>query len=238
MKSPLNDKMPLQGMNAYDQLRHEILRGTLMPGQRLSAAELNSRYDLGLTPIREALMKLSSEGLVDTKSHRGAHVRQASLTEFQDMMRCRREIEAICLRQAIDGGNDDWEGEILKSFHLLSRAQLPSSDSDIAALANWEQSHRRFHFSLVAAADSPWMLKFWNTLVDHTERYRKVRLLLRHEAKAEVRDVVSEHKAIMEAVIARDVLLAETLMNSHLSQTESAIVALLKMNADKEGIEA
>ncbi|MBN8194705.1 GntR family transcriptional regulator, partial [Bacillus sp. NTK074B] len=56
--------------SAYDLLRHEILHGDLLPGERLRAADLRERYNLGLTPIREALMRLSSEGMVTNEVNR------------------------------------------------------------------------------------------------------------------------------------------------------------------------
>ena len=227
MKSTIMESAQLQGLGAYELLRHEILHGELMPGDRLRASELNNRYELGLTPIREALMRLSSEGLIDTENHRGARVREVSLDEFCDMMQCRREIEYLCLSKAIANGSADWEGEVLKSFHLLSRAPLPSSDTDREAATQWEHRHRQFHYSLVSACNSPWLLQFWSTLVDHSERYRKFRLLRRDQPEAVVRDVIGEHESIMQAMLDRNEDTVIALMNEHLQYTENAVVDLL-----------
>ena len=91
----------------------------------------------------------------------------------------------------------------------------------------WEARHRRFHAALVAACGSAWTLRFWNLLSDHSERYRKVRLLHHAEAAAEVRDIAGEHQAIAHAVLARDAALATTLMDAHLLVTETSVARLL-----------
>lgn len=213
---------------AYDRLRTEILHGDLMPGDRLTAADLQDRFALGLTPIREALMRLSAEGLVDTETHRGARVADVSRESLADLMATRRSIERLCLEGSMARGDAAWEAEVVAAMHMLSRTPLPSSTEDRGAAALWEERHRRFHFALVSACGSDWLLRFWNTLADHSERFRKLRLLNRHVAEAKVRDVNAEHRAIMEAVLARDVALATRLMDEHLTGTEQSVAQLLE----------
>jgi DNA-binding GntR family transcriptional regulator len=215
-------------VSAYDLLRNEILSGPLLPGERLRAADLRKRYGLGLTPIREALTRLASEGLVVIEAHRGARVQDASLQDLSDLMRARREIEALCLGHAIARGDAGWEAEILRTLHLLTRAELPASPADRAAAEAWEARHRAFHEALVAACGSGWLLHFWHELADHSERYRKMRLLNFRTLAADVRDVNAEHRAIADAVLARDAKTAVRLMSDHLDRTEEAVARLLQ----------
>ena len=190
--------------SAYDRLRHEILQGDLQPGERLRVADLHARYAFGLTPLREA-----------------------TLDEFRDLMHTRREIEALCLRGAIAKGTSEWEAQVLSSMHLLARADLPSSPEDRATASAWERKHRRFHHALVSACGSAWMLRIWDDLADHSERYRKLRLLNYRNLAADVRDVNAEHTDIMNAALNRDASRAIALMHSHLARTESAVARLL-----------
>jgi GntR family carbon starvation induced transcriptional regulator len=222
-----------QTERAYHHLRGNILHGALMPGERLTVAELQDRFGLGLTPIREALMRLSAEGLVESESHRGARVSETSPAEFADLMATRRDIERLCLTQAIAHGTPAWEAEIVASLHLLSRCALPACPSDREAASLWETLHRRFHAALVAACPSAWMLKFWSTLADHSERYRKIRLLHHREAGALVRDVAAEHAAIAEAAVDRDAPRATQLMDAHLRATEQAVARFLVQKPDQ-----
>jgi DNA-binding GntR family transcriptional regulator len=212
---------------AYQRLRAEILHGELASGERLRVAELQERFNLGLTPIREALVRLSIEGMVTAETHRGSRVTETSAAELTDLMATRREIERLCLAGAIARGDADWEAEIVTSMYLLQRAALPASPEDRAAATAWESQHRRFHLALVAACGSAWLLRFWTTLVDHSERYRNIRLLRHRDANALVRDVNAEHQAIMQAVLARNTPAAVALMEAHLTATERAVANFL-----------
>ena len=214
--------------DAYDRLRRELLHGTLMPGDRLRVADLNDRYRLGLTPIREALMRLTSEGLVSWESHRSARVAGIDIEEFRDMVQTRREIGRLCLTRSIELGDTVWEAEILRSFHLLSRTPFPNSCDATETAATWERFHREFHYTLIAACGSPWLLRFWDTLADHSERYRKLRLLRSPPGETAVRDVNREHEEIMQAVLARNIPAANELLDKHLSRTEEAVARLIE----------
>ena len=219
---------------AYHRLRQEILHGDLMPGDRLTAADLQDRFALGLTPIREALMRLSAEGLVDAETHRGARVTDVSPETLADLMATRRAMERLCLAAAIEKGDAAWEADIVAAMHLLSRTPLPAGPEDREAAAVWEAPHRRFHLALVSACGSEWLLRFWTTLADHSERFRKLRLLHRHAKEAEVRDVNAEHRAIMAAVLDRDVAAATSLMDRHLEATEQSVARLLDAGYDSQ----
>jgi len=214
--------------DAYEFLRQELLHGALMPGDRLRVANLNERYRLGLSPIREALMRLTSEGLVSWESYRGARVPDDNLEEFRDMIRTRREIERLCLTKAIALGDANWEAEIVRSFHVMSRTPFPDPSDSRETIANWERRHRQFHYALVAACDSAWLLQFWNTLADQSERYRKLRLFRTGTDKTRQLDAQRDHEMIMKAVIDRDVAVSTDLMDKHLIQTENTISKLLE----------
>lgn len=212
---------------AYDLLRAEILHGALMPGERLTVSGLNARYNLGLTPIREALMRLTSEGLVQNAANRGARVRDTTVEELHDLMSTRRELERACLRMAIERGDAGWEAEILRTVHLLSRAPFPASAEDRGVAEEWERLHRQFHRALVSACGSQWRLRFWDTLADHSERYRKLRLLVRTRQSPSRETAQAEHEAIVEAILARDTGRTLALMDDHLARTEAAVAVLL-----------
>ena len=214
--------------DAYQVLRQEILRGSLKPGDRLRLADLNERYRLGLTPIREALMRLTSEGLVSWQSHRGATVAGIDLEEFRDMVRTRRAIERLCLTQAIERGDAAWEAEIMRSLHLLKRTPHPGSSDAAESFGAWERIHREFHYALVAACGSRWLLRFWETLADHSERYRNLWPIRSSDGRLEGRDADREHEEIVQAVIARDIAAATALVDQHLTRTEEAVARLIE----------
>jgi DNA-binding GntR family transcriptional regulator len=221
--------------SAYQMLRDGILHGDLMPGERLRVSALSKRYQLGLTPLREALVRLASEGLVLNEPNRGASVRQISVRELHDLFSTRREVEALCLRRAMANRSPEWEAEILRAQHLLSRTPVPASPDDRAGAARWETMHRQFHHALVAACDSQWRLTFWETLADHSERYRKLRLVTSGPDQADPRDIRAEHDAIAKTVIAGDEARAVALMDSHLAATEHVVAQILRSKEKTEG---
>lgn len=212
---------------AYDILRGAILYGALMPGDRLVAADLRARYGLGLTPIREALTRLSGEGLVEGAAHQGLWVRALDRAELADLMATRARIERLAILEAIAHGGAEWEAGIVAALHLLGRTPLPGPGDDGTAARLWEERHRAFHSALVAACPSPWLLRLWNMLADHSERYRKLRLAHHGEPVAEVRDVAGEHSAIVAAVLDRDGARAADLLDTHLAATKRSVDQLL-----------
>ncbi|WP_238367726.1 GntR family transcriptional regulator [Mesobacterium pallidum] len=222
----------MEPASAYEKLRTEILRGGLQPGQRLRVAELNGKFQLGLTPIREALMRLSSEGLVVTEANRGARVRETSVAELRDLTDTRQKIEAWCLERAMENGTKVWEADVLRHLYLLNHADLPTGPEDREREAEWERLHRAFHFALVQPCGSDWSLHIWNMLADHSERYRNLRLLSFRTSRSRVEKMINEHETIAQAVIRRDVETALSLMSAHLQNTATAVEELLSTHTE------
>jgi DNA-binding GntR family transcriptional regulator len=209
---------------AFRRLREDILCGVLAPGTRLRLNELQARYGMGLSPLRESLLRLSSEGLVRSEGQRGFEVAPISLDELRDLTHARVCLDVAAVAQAMARGDAQWEARVMAANHLLAHTPLPNQTDDVAAASLWEQRHRQFHETLIEGAGSQWLLRLHGQLVDHTERYRRTRLLHRLEAQAQVRDVVAEHAEITEAVIARDIARAERLLTDHLQATANAMV--------------
>jgi len=212
---------------ALDLLRQDIMSGVLAPGQRLRVKDLHARYRLGLSPLRESLQRLCAEGMVVNDEQRGFAVVPVSAAELQDLTLARCALESIMLPMAIAQGSTDHEAMILAAFHRLSRTALPQDADAVEAARDWEQRHRAFHHALVAGCNSPWLLKLHGQLVDQSERYRRIRLLHHQEGKARARDVNTEHQALMDAVLDRDVPRSVELMRRHLEATASATMHLM-----------
>src|SRR5690606_13712074 len=94
---------------------------------------------------------------------------------------------------------------------------------DFRVSDEWARRHSEFHAALVASCDSPWLLRIRATLYAQSERYRRLSL----PATRELRDVTSEHRAIMEAALAHDVVLVTHLLRDHLKLTSARVAALV-----------
>ena len=207
---------------AHKLLRQDILTGGLRPGERLRTRELQVRYGLGLSPLRESLQRLSTEGLVVMDEQRGFSVAPVSLTELKDLTLARTSLESVMLPLAISQGDANWEAIIVAAFHRLSRTPLPSGADPGDTARQWEARHREFHEALVVGCGSPWLMRLYEQLVDQTERYRMIRLQSLSRKKPITRDVHTEHRALMDATINRNAKKAVSLMRSHLQATFEA----------------
>lgn len=209
-------------------LRDDILNGTLAPEMRLRINVLQQAYGLGLSPLREALLRLLSEGLVVAEGQRGFMVAPVSLAELQDLTRARTCLDISALAQAMLTGDADWESRVMAANHLLSRTPLPIDTQDVEAARLWEERHRAFHLALVSGSGSSWLMRLHSQLTDHVERYRTIRILHHRERESQVRDVAAEHTAITEAVLRRDVAQASELMTQHIANTAVAMAQIFE----------
>lgn len=206
---------------AYNRLRAEILACRLRPGQKLVIADLCSEFSFSLGAIRESLARLSAEGLVTAEPRKGFTVAPITEGELRDITTVRTIVECLCLESAITHGDLTWESGIVAALFELSRTPLADSPESASVNENWASTHKKFHEALVAACDSPWLLKLRDILFAQSERYRRFSVPLDLTG----RDLQSEHKEIADAVIGRDRVKAVDAMKSHLEKTSQILIA-------------
>lgn len=204
---------------ALKQLQRDLLSAQHPPGKKLKLHELKATYGAGFGALREALWRLSAEGLVVVNSRKGFQVSDVSRQELIDLSRLRIMLECMALEEAITNRTHDWEADIVGSFHRLSKY----SQADGAV---WDQCHKTFHDALVATCQSPVLQQLRRQLFDRAHRYRNV---VRHTDR---RDDLSEHRNIMEACLAHDVANATELMSRHFQLTTDLVVANLDRLVD------
>jgi GntR family carbon starvation induced transcriptional regulator len=207
---------------AYEYLQNDLLAGVFAPGEKLRPQALQERYGVGISPVREALMLLSCDGLVTNEGQRGFRVADASLEDLLDILEARKKIETDLLADAIERGDEEWGAQITAAFYKLVHTPLPAA-GDIRAGHRWEQAHRRFHFALLSAARSNWLHRIDEQLVWHSERYRRMRIAAPQPQEVLERDIVSEHQELMEAVLKRDTERACALLVAHIEETARVV---------------
>lgn len=218
-----------QASSAYHVLRKDIINATVAPGSRLQIRNLCERIGVGLTPMREALSRLSSEGFVTQQDHRGFTVAPLSETDLATLTATRCWLNEVGLRQSIQQGGAEWEEQLVLSFHRLKRTQRNVEHSP-GRNPNWEAAHRDFHMKLTAGAHSPWLDRFCEQLFDAAERYRSV---ARITGEARLPNE-GEHEAIMNAALNRDANKAAELLNAHLRATEMLVRQFLAQTSGAE----
>lgn len=213
-------------LSVYSRLREDILNVTLKPNAKLRIRELCERYEVGLSPMREALSRLASEGLVVQTAQRGFTVASFSVQELVELVRTKKWLNEIGVRESITHGDAAWEEGVLLAFHRLAKTPRfldGESDDGSGRNADWNAAHLAFHTSLIDACRSEWLKSFCRTLFTASERYRAVARM-----KSEPTKRLDEHRQIMEATVNRDADLAVQLLNAHFENTVNLVLASLE----------
>lgn len=219
---------------AYRRLRRDIIDGSRPPGERLRIEMLKAIYAIGPTPLREALQKLSQDGLVVGEGNRGFTVAPLDPAEFADLNLARTSIEKEALRLSIVKGDDTWEARVVAASYILSKEDRALAGSGAGVTDSWERANAELHFALVSACGSHWLLKVRAGLHDLCERYR--RASIQHERGA--RDLATEHAEIVEAALARDATRACDLIERHFALTADDFRKLNPERGPRPGADA
>lgn len=219
--------------SAYRLLRRDILTTRLRPGAPMKLSALRNRYEIGWTPLREALSRLEAEGLVTAISNRGFAVAPVSREALEDLTRARLVVEVPLLLESIENGGSDWESAVVTAHYRLSRCKIAVENASESEIDEWDEKHTAFHAALISAARSTWLSRFQATISDQLRRHHRFLGLaptLRaaegrsegyQEAVAALHDAmaIEHHTELMEAALDRNVERAKTLMAEHIGIT-------------------
>lgn len=214
------DATPNLTQGTYEALRADLLACRIVPGSRLKMQELCARLSVSLGAIREALSRLTSDGLVVAEPQRGFRAAPISLADLRDLTMARIEVESLCLRRAIEVGTVEWEARLVAAYHRLSRTPERAPADPVRSDDDWADAHSEFHAALVEGADSPWLLRLHGQLYAQSERYRRLSIPLDNGD----RNVGREHQDILDAALKRDADTLVALMAQHLNATTEILV--------------
>jgi GntR family transcriptional regulator, carbon starvation induced regulator len=223
------DEAPL-AERAYRELRRALVRGDYAPGARLRIEELTKRFEVSSSPLREALNRLSGQGLVRVLENRGFRVAPLTAEGVSDLARVRLLVECDALRDSITHGTDTWEAQAVAAGHALALAERRLGNEARALDDDWSARHRRFHLSLYAACTSPLLLELADVLFDNAERYRRWAARYRQAPRRKH----DEHQQLLKAVVARDADKAVALLRTHITRTEQLVAAALHGSAGQD----
>lgn len=183
----------------FESLKADVLIGRLPPNERLNIDALRERYDVSLSPMREALVKLASTGLIIAEDRRGYRVASISRADLEDLGRTRRQIERAAVQEAMRLGDDDWEADIARAMHALAK-DTRMKEGRLVYGSEWEARHRAFHLAIVKGCGSRRLIEFWSGLFDQGTRYRQIAQMLGLYHG----DTGAEHMELFQLVVARD----------------------------------
>lgn len=194
---------------AYEVLKQRILSEELAPGAVISQERLASEIGVSTTPLREALKRLATEGLVQLGSYRDARVTMLSAQEARSLYEVRLNLDPLAAHLAAERRTDADVAAIQASLERLH---------PLSGAVDWEAltAHREFHRSVYRASANLPLVEVLEGLWDKTDRYRRVGLK-KHPATDEDQERVrSEHQALAAAVVAGDAQQAREVMHAHI----------------------
>ncbi|MDX3907522.1 MAG: GntR family transcriptional regulator [Pigmentiphaga sp.] len=204
-------------------LREELLNGTFKPGQQLRLNQLSQQLNVSLSPLREALSRLTAEGLVIAQDQRGYQVAPVSVRNHKEITGLRTMLEPYALKMAMANGGEEWEVAVIAAHHRLQQVEKRAA-SDPEALVEWEARHRDFHMTLIGGGQMPVLAQFCEKLLAFSDRYRRIFL----RERPFDRDIPDEHEAILAATLKRDENRACELLGQHIERTAANIAVLLE----------
>lgn len=197
----------------FERLEAEILSGKYQRGEVVTELQLCAELGVSRTPVREALRRLSQEHLIE-ESPRGTVVLGVVRKDFEDMCAIRLRIEGLAVRGFIDNLSEDSLRELREAVEF-QEFYLNKSDSDhIKAMDS------RFHELIYQNCGSAILCDTLSPLHKKVQKFR--RLSIEQSGRAETS--VREHRAIYEAIAAKDADLAERLMNEHIGNAMQTII--------------
>lgn len=193
----------------YELLREAIVSLTFPPGTALVRPELAAQYGVSQTPVRDALMRLEEEGLVDVIPQAGTRVSKIDVDRAAQAHFLRRAIEQELVRELAAAG-DTALVKRLRTLLALQQTQVDAADFEAFAAADQE-----FHRELYAAANMQDLWQLVYSRSGHIDRLRRLHL----PALGKAQRILNDHTLIVEAIAAGDPGLAEQRLREHLSHT-------------------
>lgn len=156
---------------AYTQLKSDLIACRLAPGRRIVISQVQREKGLSQAAVREALSRLTSEGLVEIARNSGFRATSISTTGFRELAEASMVIEIPCLRSAIANGDLHWEGQLIASYHVSSKL-LPAMTDGEVDLDQYTANRAAFYDVLLAPCTNRWLLMAWRQLYVQQMRYR------------------------------------------------------------------
>src|SRR3990167_8327950 len=198
-------------------IEERIATGDYPPGFRLDECKLAAEFGASRTPIREALIQLNSEGLVDMRPRRGVTVVEVPPQRLCEMFEVMAELEAMCARLAARRITPD-EESVLRAAHEASRQANEQGDANTYFYLN-----EKFHQAIYKSSHNRFLNEQALQLQRRLRPYRRLQLHVRDRVRASF----AEHQAIVDAICSGESEQAQQLLRLHVSLQGERFVDLI-----------
>ncbi|OCA91802.1 GntR family transcriptional regulator [Pseudobacillus wudalianchiensis] len=192
----------------YDYLHHKIISGAIPPGQRIVEERISQETGISRSPIREAIRRLGSEGLVTVSPRGGVRVYRATFSDFKHLYECRLSLEPTAAYYAALKINEKQKNQLAD---LVDKMEVSVKKKEIDQLKVLS-SH--FHRMILEVSGNPYLIKMMNQLNSLITFYRNAVLNIPHRLE----EGAKEHYGIWQAIQTQDGKTAEQLMREHIQK--------------------
>jgi DNA-binding GntR family transcriptional regulator len=218
---PRRGETPVSAATIYETIRRDIVRMRLRPGERLSENELGLRFGTSRTPVREAIVRLVDDGLIEVWPQRGTFVSRISLRAIKRARFVRNALELGIIREAAE----HWLPEVALKEAERAIAEQREAGNDPDRFTDADDKFHRTFANAIGYGD------IWSIVESQKAEFDRIRFLSLPEVTP-VDLLIRQHRAILKAVVARDAETAEKILRTHLSIVVETTVALMRTNPD------
>lgn len=219
LKVSINEYLPLRDV-VFNTLRQAILKGELLPGERLMEIQLAQRLGVSRTPIREAIRKLELEGLVTMVPRKGAEVAKITEKSLRDVLEVRKALEELAIQIACDKASNDTIDNLEAALEEFKKAIYSRELTDIA------EADVNFHDVIYNATNNEKLIVILNNLREQMYRYR-IEYIKDYSTHNRL---IQEHETLIACLKNKDKEKATTTICNHIDNQEMAVIISIQSN--------
>ncbi|WP_319410281.1 GntR family transcriptional regulator [uncultured Cohaesibacter sp.] len=194
----------------YEDLQREIMLGVLPPMATIVEMEIAERFACSQSTVREALIALNNDGLVERRSHRGTFVADARADDAHELIRIRRDIESRAMARVLRRFGALLRNELIEIIEAMKSA---AQQGDVYQVTIHD---RAFHLNLFDAADLPSVRPVLQRCLIHNHRFK----ILNSGSQRDLYETAVRHEAILDGLTSGDVKRATAAMSHHVTTIE------------------
>ncbi len=212
----------------YLLLRSRILSFKILPGVKISDKEIAEELGISRTPVREALIRLTAHGLVQSLHNKGFTVREFSVKEVQDIYTLREALEVLAVKLAIRNMNPE-RVQVLETLLSSYPSLIASKNSN-----EFNKADENFHTCIAEFSDNVALKNQLNSLHDQLAILRRYAHLLSERWRdAYEEETYRDHRNIFNYMINNELTKAEQAMSKHIKASMDSVVTALKENRNE-----
>lgn len=211
----------------FDAIKEGIISGKYWPGSKLNISGIAAEMNVGPTPVREALSRLSTTGLVKYVDNCGFKAAPISEIEIRDLFQTFLDLEQLVLEKALSHGQDAWEAGIVAALYQLSLVEKGKTLTS-HHFPLWKERNDAFHQALIAGCPSACLIGVRNDLYRRFHRYQNLIFSLESENSESFQLDHKEHEMLAAAALERNKEKMALLIKEHVISSVDDYVQLFK----------